>query len=81
MRLAWLQRQLQAHGGQYFADNRLTVADLKVFVDVRALNFGRRGPRPTDLAEKVAPALNAHMQRITQIQAVSRYYEKFGAGQ
>jgi hypothetical protein len=26
--LAWLQSQLQAHGGLYFADNRLTIADL-----------------------------------------------------
>jgi glutathione S-transferase len=39
--LAWLQKQLLAHGGEYFADNRLTVADLKVFVDVRGLNSGR----------------------------------------
>ncbi|MEI6803731.1 MAG: glutathione S-transferase family protein, partial [Burkholderiales bacterium] len=35
--LAWLQRQLQAHGGQYFADQRLTIADLKAFVFVRGL--------------------------------------------
>ena len=27
-----LQRRLVAHGGHYFADSRLTVADLKVFV-------------------------------------------------
>lgn len=33
--LAWLQARLLAQGGEYFADNRLTVADLKVFVDVR----------------------------------------------
>lgn len=30
--LAWLQTQLLANGGEYFADKRLTVADLKVFV-------------------------------------------------
>lgn len=35
MYLGWVQSQLMAHGGEYFADNRLTVADLKVFVDVR----------------------------------------------
>jgi glutathione S-transferase len=39
--LTWLQSQLQAHGGEYFADDRLTVADLKVFMDVRGLNSGR----------------------------------------
>jgi len=77
--LAWLQSQLQAHGGEYFADHRLTVADLKVFVDVRALNSGRLDHVPTDLVEKVAPALNAHMQRIAQTPAVALYYARFSA--
>lgn len=77
--LAWLQAQLVAHGGQYFADNRLTVADLKVFVDVRGLNSGRLDHVPTDLVEKVAPLLNAHMQRIAATPAVAQYYAQFGA--
>jgi glutathione S-transferase len=77
--LAWLQKQLSAHGGEYFADNRLTVADLKVFVDVRTLNSGHLDHVPTDLVEKVAPALNAHMKRIAQLPAVAAYYAKFAA--
>jgi prostaglandin-H2 D-isomerase / glutathione transferase len=77
--LAWLEKQLLAHGGQFFADNRLTVADLKVFVDVRGLNSGRLDHVPTDLVEKVAPALNAHMQRIASHPAVAQYYAKFDA--
>lgn len=77
--LRWLQSQLMAHGGEYFADNRLTVADLKVFVDVQGLNSGRLDHVPTDLVEKVAPALNAHMERIANIPAVLQYYAKFGA--
>jgi glutathione S-transferase len=77
--LGWLQSQLQAHGGEYFADNRLTIADLKVFVDVRALNSGRLDHVPADLVEKVAPALNAHMQRIAQTPTVAQYYAKFNA--
>ena len=77
--LAWLQKQLQAHGGQYFADHRLTVADLKVFVDVRGLNSGRLDHVPTDLVERVAPALNAHMQRVAEHPAVAAYYAKFAA--
>lgn len=76
--LAWLQRQLLAHGGEYFADHRLTVADLKVFVDVRALNSGRLDHVPKDLVEQVAPALNQHMQRIAQTPAVKQYYAQFG---
>ena len=77
--LGWLQSQLQAHGGEYFADNRFTVADLKVFIDVRGLNSGRLDHIPTDLVGKVAPALNAHMQRIAKIPAVGQYYAKFNA--
>jgi glutathione S-transferase len=77
--LGWLQQQLLAHGGQYFADNRLTIADLKVFVDVRGLNSGRLDHVPADLVEKVAPQLNAHMQRIAQTPPVAQYYAKVEA--
>lgn len=77
--LAWLQAQLQAHGGEFFADNRLTVADLKVFVDVRGLNSGRLDHVPTDLVERVAPALNAHAQRVANTPGVQAYYAQFGA--
>ena len=78
MYLAWLQSQLQAHGGAYFADNRLTVADLKVFAYVRGLNSGRLDHVPTDLVEKVAPALNTHLKRIAETPAIAQYYAKFG---
>ena len=74
--LAWLQTQLLANGGEYFADKRLTVADLKVFVDVRGLNSGRLDHVPTDLVATVAPALNAHMDRIAKLPAVVAYYAK-----
>lgn len=77
--LAWLQAQLQAHGGEFFADNRLTMADLKVFVDVRGLNSGRLDHVPTDLVERVAPALNAHMARIANLPGVQAYYAQFAA--
>ncbi|MDD5029765.1 MAG: glutathione S-transferase family protein [Rhodoferax sp.] len=77
--LAWLQNQLIAHGGEFFADNRLTVADLKVFVDVRSLSSGRLDHVPTDLVERVAPLLNAHMQRVANTPAVLQYYAKFSA--
>lgn len=71
--LRWLQAQLEAHGGTYFADNRLTIADLKVFVYVRGLNSGRLDHVPTDLVEKLAPQLNAHAQRIARTPAVASY--------
>ncbi|MFZ2309150.1 MAG: glutathione S-transferase family protein [Rhodoferax sp.] len=77
--LGWLQKQLQAHGGEYFADNRLTVADLKVFVFVRGLTSGRLDHVPTDLVAQVAPLVNAQVQRIAQLPAVVQYYAKFAA--
>jgi len=77
--LRWLQSQLQAHGGQYFADNRLTVADLKVFVYVRGLNSGRLDHVPTDLVAQVAPQLNAHLQMVAQTPAIAQYYAQFAA--
>ena len=75
--LGWLQSQLQAHGSEYFADKRLTIADLKVFVFVRGLSSGRLDHVPTDLVEKLAPTLHAHMQRIAQTPAVAQYYARF----
>jgi len=76
--LGWLQTQLQAHGGAYFADQRLTIADLKVFVMVRGLTSGRLDHVPTDLVDKVAPLLAAHTQRIAQTPAIAQYYAQFG---
>ena len=72
--LRWMQAQLQAHGGEYFADQRLTVADLKVFVHVRGLNSGNRDHVPNDLVASVAPLLNAHMQRVAATPSIARYY-------
>lgn len=78
MYLTWLQSQLQAHGGVFFADQRLTIADLKAFAFVRGLNSGRLDHVATDLVEAIAPALNAHLQRIAQTPAVAEYYARFG---
>jgi len=33
-------QRLEAHGGRYFASDRLTIADLKVFVWIRHLKSG-----------------------------------------
>jgi len=74
--LCWLQNQLESHGGEYFAANRLTVADLKVFVFIRGLNAGYLDHVPTSLVETVAPKLNAHRQRIAELPAVAQYYSR-----
>ena len=75
--LRWLQAQLLAHGGEYFADQRLSVADLKVFVFVRGVVSGRLDHVPTGIVEELAPTVAAHMQRIAQLPAVAAYYAKF----
>jgi glutathione S-transferase len=75
--LAWLEKRLIAQGGNYFADQRLTVADLKVFVDIHGLNSGRLDHVPADLVERVAPRLNAHSRHIAELPAVRAYYAKF----
>nr|WHW29523.1 putative glutathione S-transferase [uncultured bacterium] len=72
--LGWLQSQLSAHGGEFFADGRLTIADLKVFVFLRSLMSGQLDHIPTDLVAQLAPALAAHVQRISQTPAIVQYY-------
>jgi len=76
--LRWLQNQLESHGGTYFADKRLTIADLKVFVVMRGLSSGQLEFIPVNLIETVAPKLQEHMQRIGNIPAIAQYYSKLG---
>ncbi len=77
--LGWLQQQLQAHGGSYFADGRLTIADLKALVFVRNLTSGQMEHVPKDLVERLAPAVHAHAQRIAETTGVAQYYAGFKA--
>lgn len=69
-----LEARLDAHGGRYFADDRLTVADLRVFVWVRHLKSGGLDHVPSDLADRAAPRLVAHFERITSHPGVVAYY-------
>lgn len=71
--LTRLERRLEARGGEYFADNRLTVADLKVFLWVRHLKSGNIDYVPKDLPERVAPLLNAHFERVKADPKVQAY--------
>ena len=70
-----LDELLARGGGEYFADNRLTVADLKVFVQMRSLSSGTLDHVPTDFVEQIAPALAAHRDRIAADPIVTAYYE------
>lgn len=72
-----LQAMLEARGGEYFADGRLTVADLKVMVWVRALRAGILDHVPADLPDKVAPKLVDHLNRVLEHPKVAEYYARF----
>jgi glutathione S-transferase len=76
--LRWLQNQLESHGGEYFSDNRLTIADLKVFVVMRGLSSGKLDHIPANLLDTLAPKLKAHMQRIGNLPAIAQYYSELG---
>ena len=61
-------------GGEYFADSRLTVADLKVLGLTRWLRSGMLDYVPTDLVQSLAPELIEHQKRIESDPRVVAYY-------
>ena len=69
-----LQALLERRGGRYFADNRLTVADLKIFVWVRNLKAGILDHIPTDIVDRVAPKLAAHFESVRNHPKIAAYY-------
>ncbi|MCB1907523.1 MAG: glutathione S-transferase family protein [Rhodocyclaceae bacterium] len=73
--LRWLDRQLEAHGGQFFADQRLTIADLKAFVVLRWLASGKLDHIPGDLVAKVAPKLDDYVARIAGTPEIAAWYD------
>lgn len=66
---------LERGGGEYFADNRLTMADLKVYVQSKSLLNGTLDHVPTDLLTRVAPLLVTHHARIAEEPVVKAYYD------
>ena len=70
-----LGRALEQREGGWFADGRLTVADLKVFLSVRHVRSGGLDYVPADLFESIAPALVDHCDRVANHPGVKAYYE------
>ena len=73
-----LQQRLEAHGRYYFAADRLTVGDLKVFVWIRHLKSGVLDHIPADLPDRIAPKLVEHYERVKNDPRVQAYYAKHG---
>ena len=70
------QERLTAAGGEYFADKRLTVADLKIFMWIRWLRSGVLDYIPKDLVDRVAPLLVQHFERVASHPRVAEYYKR-----
>ncbi|MDJ0514360.1 MAG: glutathione S-transferase [Methyloceanibacter sp.] len=76
--LKQLSKNLEENGGRYFADDRLTIADLKVAMLTRQLTSGILEHIPTDLVERVAPDLLGHFERVMKDPSIKAYYAKHG---
>jgi len=74
--LEQFQERLKAAGGEYFADRRLTVADLKVFMWIRWLRSGVLDHIPKDLVDRVAPTLVKHFERVASHPTIAEYYKR-----
>ena len=74
--LKMLSKRLTAAGDEYFADDKLTVADLKSFVLVKFLQSGNLEHVPVELTAQVAPNLVKHLASIEQEPVVMAYYKK-----
>lgn len=67
---------LDAAGGEYFADSRLTVGDIRVYLWSRSLASGLLDYIPTDLSQRVAPLLVEHSRRVEGDARISHYLER-----
>lgn len=65
---------LQRGGGKYFADSRLTVADIMVAGLVGWLSHGALDHIPVDLVSGVAPELAEHAARVMLEPKVAAWY-------
>ncbi len=77
---ARLETMLKERGGRYFAGDRLSVADFKVFMWIRYLQSGQLDHVPVDIVQKLAPALAEHCARISALPEVVAYYERRATG-
>jgi len=70
---------LAEQGGEWFADGRLTVADLKMAEGVRHLSTGKLDHIPKDIVRQTTPTLADHRERVLAHPGVKAYYDRFAA--
>lgn len=76
--LQQLEARLRAGGGEWFVENRLTVADLKCFLWVRWLKSGALDHIPSDIVDRHAPLLAKHFDRVRSQPGIAAYYAARG---
>lgn len=74
--LKLLATRLEAAGGEYFAANELTIADLVITGFLKVISTGMFEHVPTDIVEQTAPLLNQHMERVYNDPRIVSYYQK-----
>lgn len=72
--LQQLEARLKAGGGEWFVENRLTVADLKCYLLTRWLKSGVLDDIPADVVDRNAPLLAAHLERVGSHPKIAAYY-------
>jgi prostaglandin-H2 D-isomerase / glutathione transferase len=70
--------RLEAGGDEWFAEERLTVADLKCFLFVRWLRSGALDHIPADIVDRHAPGLVEHFERVRSHPRIAAYYAARG---
>lgn len=65
--------RLESRGGEWFADGRLTVADLRLYIWMSYLRAGKLDHVSPQLADAVAPVLVAHHERVKAHPGVQAY--------
>ncbi len=76
--LRQFEARLKAGGGEWFVENRLTVADLKCYLFVRWLKSGALDHIPADIVDRQAPQLVQHLARVQNHPGIAAYYAARG---
>jgi glutathione S-transferase len=70
--------RLESGGGEWFVEKRLTVADLKCYLLARWLKSGALDYIPTDIVDRHAPLVAAHLERVKSHPKIAGYYAARG---
>ena len=69
-----LDELLTRGGGEYFANNALTIADIKVASTLKSMRDGGLDHIPADFVDKLTPALVKHQDRVENNPVVLAYH-------